>query len=60
VSPQPLDEVCAADDDPRLRAAEELVSREADEVGPRREALLRGRLALQVHEHAGAEVVHQR
>ena len=44
MAPQPLDEIGAADDDARLRAAEELVAREADEVGARAQALRRGRL----------------
>ena len=35
VAAQPLDELGAADDDARLRPAEELVAREADEVGTR-------------------------
>ena len=39
VAPQPLDELRAADDDPGLWAAEELVAREADEVRARLEAL---------------------
>ena len=41
---QPLDELRAADDDPGLRAAEELVAREADEVGAGLEALPHRRL----------------
>ena len=58
---QPLDELGAADDDPRLRAAEQLVAREADEVGSRRERLARRRLvARRVDEDARAEVVDQR
>ena len=36
VPPQRLDEVGAADDDPGLRAAEQLVAGEADEIGARR------------------------
>ena len=44
MSPQPLDELGATDDDPGLRAAEELVAREADEVGAGLEALAHGRL----------------
>ena len=57
---QPLDELGAADDDPRLRPAEQLVAGEADEVGAGGQALARRRLALEVDEHAGAEVVHER
>ena len=60
VTPQRLDEVGAADDDPGLGAAEELVAGEADEIGAGGEALLRGRLVLEVHEDARAEVVDQR
>ena len=41
---KPLDQLGAADDDPGLRAAEQLVAREADEVGSRGHALRRGRL----------------
>ena len=55
-----LDEVGPAGDDPGLRAAEQLVAREADEVGARRERRGRGRLALDVDERAGAEVVDER
>jgi hypothetical protein len=60
VAPQPLDELPAADDDPGLRPAEELVAGEADQVGACGQALLRRRLALEMDEHAGAEVVHER
>ena len=41
---QPLDELAAAGDDPRLRAAQQLVAGEADKVGSGCEALARGRL----------------
>ena len=41
---QPLDELGAADDDPGLRPAEQLVPGEADEVGARAQALRRRRL----------------
>ena len=58
--PQPLDELRAADDDPRLRAAEQLVAREADEVGARREARGGGRLVAELVERARAEVVDER
>ena len=60
VTAQLLDEVGAAGDDPGLRAAEQLVAREADEVGARRQRRGRGRLALDVDERAGAEVVDER
>jgi len=60
VASQPLDQLGSADDDPRLRPAEQLVAGEADEVGSRRERLARRRLALERHEHARAEVVHER
>ena len=46
VAAQPLDELRVAEDDPGLRPAEELVAREADEVGPGRERLPRSRLFL--------------
>ena len=42
--PQPLDQVGAAGEDPGLRPAEQLVAREADEVGAGGEARRRGRL----------------
>src|SRR5687767_11274324 len=57
---QPLDEVGAADDDAGLRPTEELVAREADEVGPGTKALRRRRLVADAAERAGAEVVDQR
>ena len=61
VAPQPRDELGAADDDARLRAAEQLVAGEADEVGAGRERRgderLVGRAAS---EAAGAEVVDER
>ena len=60
MAPQPLDEIGPADDDARLRAAEQLVAGEADEVGARGERLRRRRLAGQVAERAGAEVVDER
>ena len=60
VPPQSLDELGATDHDARLRAAEQLVAGEADEVGARGQALARGGLALEVDEDAGAEVVHER
>ena len=57
---QALDEVGAADDDPRLRPAEQLVAREADEVGARGERGGGSRLALELDERARAEVVDER
>src|SRR5438128_11052631 len=57
---QPLDELGAADDGPRLGAAEQLVAGEADEVGAGGDALLRRRLVLEVDEDARAEVVDER
>ena len=60
VTAQALDEVGPAGDDPGLRAAEQLVAGEADEVGARRQRRGRGRLALDVDERAGAEVVDER
>ena len=60
VPPQPLDQVGAPDDDPGLRAAEELVAGEADEIGTRGEAAARGGLVTERHERPGAEVVDER
>ena len=57
---QPLDEVGAAGDDPGLRAAEQLVAGEADEVGAGAQRSRRRRLALDLDERAGAEVVDER
>ena len=47
MAPQPLDQVGAAGDDPGLRAAEQLVAGEADEVGAGGERVGGGRLVLQ-------------
>ena len=58
--PQPLDEVGAPDDDARLGAAEELVAREADEVGTGGDARRGGGLVAHVEEGARAEVVDER
>ena len=55
-----LDEVGAAGDDPGLRAAEQLVAGEADEVRARGERRGRRRLALDVDERARAEIVDER
>ena len=60
VAPEPLDQVGAPDDDPGLRAAEQLVAGEADEIGAGGEASARGRLVRQPHERAGAEIVDER
>ena len=60
VAPQPLDQLGAAHDDPRLRPAEQLVAREADEVGAGGEARGWRRLTLELDERAGAEVVDER
>jgi hypothetical protein len=57
---QPLDELGAADDDPGLRAAEQLVAREADEVGAGRERSRADGSSLERREHARAEVVDER
>ena len=61
VAPQALDEVGAADDDPGLRAAEQLVAGEADEVraGRRARRAPTARRARSVSD-AGAEVVDER
>src|SRR5207245_5801455 len=55
-----LDELGPTDDDACLRPAEQLVAREADEIGPGRERLARSRLVADVHERAGAKVVEER
>ena len=60
VAAQLLDQVGPAGDDPGLGAAQQLVPREADEVGPRDEGGGRRRLAFDVDERAGAEVVEER
>ena len=60
VAAQALDEVGPAGDDARLRPAEQLVAREADEVCARGEALACGRLVLEAPEDARAEVVDER
>ena len=49
-----------SDDDPGLRAAEELVTRERDEVRAGAEALGRRRLVADRGERARAEIVHER
>ena len=60
VPAQPFDEVSAPDDDARLRATEQLVAGEADEVGARAKALRRGRLVADPRERPLAEVVDER
>ena len=60
VAPQLLDEVGASGDDAGLRPAEQLVAREADEVGAGVEAGAGRRLAVERHERARAEVVDER
>ena len=60
VTPQPLDEIGATDDDARLRPAEELVPGEADEIGSGAQALGRRRLVADAPERARAEIVHER
>jgi hypothetical protein len=57
---EPLDEVGAPRHDARLRAAEELVAGEADEIGACGERLARRRLAWDVAERARTEVVDER
>src|SRR3954454_11296122 len=57
---QALDQVSATGKDPRLRATEELVSREADDVGTCSEARRRRRLVADRRQRARAEVVDQR
>ena len=57
---EPLDEVGAADDDPRLWPAEELVPREADEPGAVRHARRSRRLVAQVEKGARTKVVYER
>src|SRR6266516_3780112 len=57
---QALDELGATDDDPGLRAAEQLVAGEADEIGPARKRVPCRGLVLELHEHARAEVVDDR
>ncbi len=52
VAPQPLHELRPADDDARLRPAQQLVAGEADEAGARGEALARLRLVAERHERA--------
>src|SRR5204863_8077401 len=60
VAPETLDELGAADDDPGLRAAEQLVAREADEVCAGRQRSSRRRLVPELGQDAGTEVVDDR
>ena len=60
MAPKTLDELAAADDDPSLRPAEQLVAREADQVGARRQRVARRGLVLELDQHARAEVVDHR
>ena len=60
VAPQPLDQFRSAHDEAGLRAAEQLVAAEADEIGPRGQRLLRGRFCAEVEQRAGAEIVDER
>ena len=63
MSPAELDEVCAPGDDSRLRASQQLVSGDADEIGARGDRLARGRLVREdgTRDHrARAEIVDQR
>ena len=57
---QTFDQVGPADDDARLWAAQQLVAREAGEVGSGREAVAGGGLVLEREEGTGTEVVHER
>ena len=56
---QPLDELRAADHDPGLRAAEQLVAGEADEICARSEARACGRFVTHLDERPRAEVVDE-
>ena len=56
---EPLDEVASTHDDPRLRAAEQLVAREAHEVGAVANAAGGGRLVPHVPEGPRSEVVDE-
>ena len=47
MAPKPLDQLGAADDDPGLRAAEQLVAGEADEIGAGGERVGDGRLVVE-------------
>ena len=65
VSGEPCDEIGAADDEPGLRAAQQFVAAEGDEIGARRQRLGDGRLvrqapALEIDQRAAAEILDQR
>src|SRR5512146_2510619 len=62
--PDLLEQVRRANDDASLRPTEELVTREADYIGARRQRLLHGRLvgktvARRIEQGARAEIVHE-
>src|SRR5262249_27610740 len=60
MAPQTLDELRGPDDDPRLWPAEELVAREADELGAGLEALPDRRLVLDPEQRSRSEIVDER
>ena len=60
VPAEPLDQLGAAREDPRLRAAEQLVAREAHDVGAGGEARRGRRLVADRRERARAEIVDER
>src|SRR5262252_2117788 len=60
MSAQALDELGVAEHDAGLRAAEELVAREADEVGAGGQRLASSRLGFHRRDRPGAQVVDQR
>ena len=60
VSAELLDELLAPDDDPRLRPSQELVAREADEIGTRREAAGDRGLVTKLADGARSEIVDER
>ena len=60
VAAHKLDQVRSADEDPRLRATEQLVAGEADEIGTLREARGGRRLVTDCKQRPRAEVVHER
>jgi hypothetical protein len=60
MAPEPFHELCAAEHDPGLRAAEQLVAAEAHEVGALLERRPRRRLVAELQQCARPEVVEQR
>jgi hypothetical protein len=56
VTAQALDQLGTTDDDAGLRAAQQLVAGEADEIGARGEARCRCRLVADVRERARAQL----